>query len=480
MWYGGRPNLSNIRVIGAKAWALKPSNQRPKLVTDKATECQLLGFEGQTIYRLLTMEGKVIRSSNVHFDENAEAPPAKWLKQTTPEPVPAKELTHNTAAAKLPRSVAGENMLLDLNLLLGRQDQDPLPQTMADQTVGIEAQDTSPSSRTLTPGENGPSPTQQQDTDTLGGTFDDQNQEEEKPEPPPYHAPLRRSARTTQGQSPHRYQYGFVGLPNEYGFISLLDDREEPKSYKEATQSHRWEQWQTAMKDELNSLTKNGTWEFVNKPKDRSALRGKWVYKLKRGPNGEVVRHKARLVVKGFSQQEGIDYDETFAAVVKPMTYKTLFAIATDLDWEIEQMDVKTAFLYGDIDHETFVEQPTGFTDGSNKVCRLRKALYGLKQSPRIWYQTLATFLQSKGFRRLHSDYSVFTNSTTFILIYVDDILLMGPSKEDIDRTKRELHHKFEMTDLGPCTYCHGMTKALPRDAFERFRKGLGLEVVGA
>jgi hypothetical protein len=111
-------------------------------------------------------------------------------------------------------------------------------------------------------------------------------------------------------------------------------------------------------------------------------LGGKWVYKLKRGPNGEILRYKARWVVRGFEQEYGVDYHETFASVVKPMSYKALFAIAAALDLEIHQMDVKTAFLYGNVDEEIYVEQPPEMGDGTDSVCRLKKALYGLKQSP--------------------------------------------------------------------------------------------------
>jgi hypothetical protein len=102
-------------------------------------------------------------------------------------------------------------------------------------------------------------------------------------------------------------------------------------------------------------------------------------------------------VVRGFTQIEGIDYFETFASVVKPMSYKALFAIAAAYDLEIEQMDVTTAFLYGDIDTEVYVEQPHGYEDGTGRACLLKKALYGLKQSPRIWYQTLSSFLRGLG-----------------------------------------------------------------------------------
>lgn len=133
------------------------------------------------------------------------------------------------------------------------------------------------------------------------------------------------------------------------------------------------------MLEEVNSLYQNQTWELVDPPKDRRLLSGKWVFKLKRGPHGEIIRYKSRWVVRGFTQEEGIDYKETFASVVKLMSYKALFAIGAALDLEIEQMDVKTVFLYGNIDHEIYVEQPHYMTDGMLRVCKLRKALYGLK-----------------------------------------------------------------------------------------------------
>ncbi|KAJ0124118.1 Uncharacterized protein HZ326_31466, partial [Fusarium oxysporum f. sp. albedinis] len=190
----------------------------------------------------------------------------------------------------------------------------------------------------------------------------------------------------------------------------------------------------------------------------RKALRGKWVFKLKRGENGQVLRYKARFVVRGFEQREGIDFNETFASVVKPMSYKMIFAIAAALDLELEQMDVKTAFLYGLVTEEIYVEQPEGFDDGSGRVCKLLRALYGLKQAPRVWYETLSTFLATLGFKPLLSDMGVFVKGHTFIAVYVDDLLIAGPSKDEIVAVKQALCNKFKMTDLGPCKYYLGMS----------------------
>ena len=122
-------------------------------------------------------------------------------------------------------------------------------------------------------------------------------------------------------------------------------------------------------------------------------------------------------------------------------------------------MDIKTAFLYGNMEETIYVTQPIGFeAGGKHKVYKLKKALYGLKQSPRVWYNTLAAFLKELGFEPIAANYSVFGNGTTIITIYIDDILLAGPNKQEIQRIKDKLHERFEMTDLGECRYYLGMT----------------------
>lgn len=182
----------------------------------------------------------------------------------------------------------------------------------------------------------------------------------------------------------------------------------------------------------------------------KRVLRGEWVFKIKRVADGSVQKYKARWVVRGFEQVKGSDYAETFAAVVKPMSYKALFAIASALNYEIEQMDVKTAFLYGNVNDEVYVEQPTGYEEDTDGVCLLDKALYGLKQSPRIWDETLNEFLNSLGFEALNADLSVFTRHGMIIAIYVDDLLIAGPSRNDIIEVKRSLSARFQMsTGLG-------------------------------
>lgn len=239
---------------------------------------------------------------------------------------------------------------------------------------------------------------------------------------------------------------------------ALRPEPYEPLTLKQAQESYQWSEWHDACQSEVGSLRKNKTWRLKKRSSvNGQVLRGKWVFKIKRGADGEIIKYKARWVVRGFEQTAGTNYNDTFASVVKPMSYKTLFAFAAALDYEIEQMDVATAFLYGEVKESVFVEQPTGFEEDEDSVCELDKALYGLKQSPRIWYNTLAEFLEAIRYYPLDSDLSVFVKGNTFIAVYVDDLLIFGPDKAAIAALKKDLSHRFQMTDLGPCRYYLGM-----------------------
>eukprot|EP00253_Pinus_taeda_P003400 PITA_03400 len=216
------------------------------------------------------------------------------------------------------------------------------------------------------------------------------------------------------------------------------------------------------MNEEYHSLLSNDTWDLVPLPKGRKLVRCKWVYRTKYGPDGKVVKHKARLVAKGFSQVEGIDYTETFSPVAKMNSIRLVFSLAASLKWEVHQMDVKSAFLHGDLHEEIYMEQPIGFiqTD-SSLVCRLKKSLYGLKQAPRAWYAKMDSFLLESGFSRCYSDNTVYTkkvgNSLIILVLYVDDLILTGSDPNLINHVKSSLKKKFEMTDLGHLHYFLGL-----------------------
>ena len=199
---------------------------------------------------------------------------------------------------------------------------------------------------------------------------------------------------------------------------------DEPQTLREAMLSPYWEHWKNAMEVEYESLMDNETWTLETAPSDQKVITGRWLFKLKKDRYGQILKYKARWVVHAFKQKEGLDYLDTFATVVKPVSYKTLMGISVKRRLSIYHMDMVTAFLYGFLDESIYVIQPTLFERGENKVCLLPKALYGLKQSPRVWYQTLQDFLQKLGFKRTESDHGVFVSEDMFIAIYVDDLLI--------------------------------------------------------
>ena len=165
----------------------------------------------------------------------------------------------------------------------------------------------------------------------------------------------------------------------------LLTNGGEPKCYEEAMESEHKNKWIVAMDDEMKALHDNHTFELVKLPKGMKALQNWWIYRLKTKENGSTPRYKARLVVKDYRQKKGIDFDEIFSSVVKISSIRVVLALAANLDLEIEQMDVKSAFLHGDLEEKIYMQQPEGFVmkGKENYVCKLKKSLYGLKQAPR-------------------------------------------------------------------------------------------------
>ncbi|KAF8719973.1 hypothetical protein HU200_024743 [Digitaria exilis] len=183
----------------------------------------------------------------------------------------------------------------------------------------------------------------------------------------------------------------------------------------------------------------------------------KWVYKVKKNAAGEVVKHKARLVAKGYVQQPGVDYDEAFAPVARIESVRLLLALAAQEGWEVHHMDVKSAFLNGDLLEEVYVKQPDGFVvkGQEEKVLRLDKALYGLRQAPRAWNTKLDQTLMDLKFQRCDSDHSVNARGQgshrLLVGVYVDDLVITGNNNSEIVKFKLEMKAKFQMSDLAVC-----------------------------
>jgi len=252
--------------------------------------------------------------------------------------------------------------------------------------------------------------------------------------------------------------HGTIAPPDRYGFPCAGAVIVEPSSYKEASGIP---EWQLAMTEELAALDRTGTWDIVPLPSGAVPITCKWVFKVKTKSDGSIERYKARLVARGFQQTQGIDYDETFAPVAHMTTVRTLIAVAASSSWTISQMDVKNAFLHGDLHEEVYMHPPPGVDAPSGHVCRLRRALYGLKQAPRAWFERFVSVIKAAGFSSSDHDPALFIHISprgrTLLLLYVDDMLITGDDPDHISHVKEYLNKEFQMSDLGPLSYFLGI-----------------------
>ncbi|GJU63182.1 retrovirus-related pol polyprotein from transposon TNT 1-94 [Tanacetum coccineum] len=243
---------------------------------------------------------------------------------------------------------------------------------------------------------------------------------------------------------------------NFFCFISTI----EPKDVNEALKD---ESWVVAMQEELNQFVANDVWDLVPLPMSQSVIGTKWVFRNKLDENGIVSRNKARLVAQGYNQQEGIDYDETYAPVARLESIRILLAIACANDFKLYQMDVKSAFLNGFINEEVYVAQPPGFIDFQkpNYVYKLKKALYGLKQAPKAWYDRLKAFLIKHEYSMGMVDNTLFTKKSKshliIVQIYVDDIIFGSTSQNLCDDFAKIMHDEFEMSMMGELNFFLGL-----------------------
>jgi hypothetical protein len=280
--------------------------------------------------------------------------------------------------------------------------------------------------------------------------------------------PVRRSDR--ERRAPHRLDLNI----SKGGEVQI--DSDEPISYQEAMAGPESAKWQEAMDSEIQSMHDNQVWSLVDHTPGIKTVGCKWVFKKKTDMDGNVHTFKARLVAKGYTQRYGVDYDETFSPVAMLKSIRILIAIAAFYDYEIWQMDVKTAFLNGKLTEDVFMTQPEGFVHPKypNSVCKLQKSIYGLKQASRSWNLCFDEKIKEFGFIRSEDEPCVYVRSSgsvvIFLVLYVDDILLMGNDISTLKDVKAWLGKCFSMKDMGDATYILGIK--IYRD---RSRKLIGL-----
>ncbi|KAJ0555551.1 putative RNA-directed DNA polymerase [Helianthus annuus] len=408
MWQGNEVSLEHLRVFGCSAYDLLEVGDRDKL-DSKPKKCTFIGYGSEEMgYRLWDNEGrKVIRSKNVVFNENE-----LYKDRNTKGPEVQKEYVEFESGEKRKEA-----------------------------SVDIP--------------ENGD---ESSDSGSLGDDSSNDSEEEEatpstpnSPETPQVQP--RRSSRATR--PPNRYS-------PSVNYI-LLTENGEPQCYSEAMGLKDSLQWELAMKDEMKSLEKNKTWHLIKLPSGKKALQNKWVFRVKDEHDG-AKRYKARLVVKGFQQKEGIDFNEIFSPVVKMTTIRLVLSIVAAEGLHLEQLDVKTAFLHGYLDEDIYMTQPEGFQvkGKENLVCKLKKSLYGLKQAPRQWYLKFDNFMGRIGYKRCDNDHCCyikkFKGSYIILLLYVDDMLIAGSDMSEIKKLKRQMSEEFEMKDFGAANQILGMS----------------------
>jgi len=424
-WHGIKPDLSHLRILGSTAYIHIPKEKRIKLDTHSHRGI-LVGYGGTNQYRVwdLTRDDVVV-SRDVRFHEGISP-----MDGAVTSPMPEE-----------PRIIQDS-----ITVLPAPQDNQQLPTPPA-----TEHQDSEP------------------DSDPESSISDEENQESTPVDPSlliPETEPVRRSSsRSNKGTfiSPRFIEEGFSTRPPTARIARSvnIDDEDEPTSIQEAIRHPtRGKQWEKAILDEYNSLIKNRTWELVPRPPNRRIISCKWALKHKRDERGRIVRLKARLVARGFSQIYGTDYLDTYAPVVKLASIRILLAIAAVYGLEIHQMDVVTAFLAGDLEEEIYMEQPEGYEmDGEDLVCKLLKSLYGLKQASRVWNRKIRRFLKSIGFAQTYSDPCVYVNKDTGVIIamWVDDLIIFGKDMASIQDLKMVLNKEYEMKDLGELKYFLGI-----------------------
>ncbi len=303
---------------------------------------------------------------------------------------------------------------------------------------------------------------------------DPENNTEQIVEQEPIPQVVVEAANVAQGP---RRSYRDRHEPERYGFLITDDDRvelideDEPTTYQEAVSTPDSDKWIEAMKSEMQSMSDNQVWNLIDPPEGVKTIGCKWVFKKKTDMDGKVQTYKARLVAKGYRQVHGIDYDETFSPVAMLKSIRILLAISAYYDYEIWQMDVKTAFLNGKLLEDVYMTQPEGFEQpgSTNKVCKLQRSIYGLKQASRSWNLRFDEAVKEFGFIKNEDEpcvYKKVSGSTiVFLVLYVDDILLIGNDIPTLSTVKLWLGKCFSMKDLGEAAYILGIK--IYRDRFK-------------
>lgn len=410
-----KPSLHHVKIFGCKAFAHILDHK--KKWSPKTRECILVGYSTMSkCYRLWVIAEKKYIEQARHVTFREDLMPVVAKRQTVTFTSEEKEVIvskNEAAAQETPET------------------ESPMP---TPEIVEEEIPDEQGIPRMA-------SPPNIHDEDTLEVNASDEEMFEFTSAPSSPQKPIASRLRPeTARKEPDRYKAAFL----------LKEEIPEPSTLQEAKDSKYWNEWLNGMELEINKQHANGTWIVVKRPQHARVLKNRWVFKTKISPLNQEVTFKARLVVKGFNQVEGIDFEETFAPVVRYESVRAILALAAAQNYNIIQFDVETAFLNSELEEETYMEQPQNFNMGSGMVCKLLKGLYGLKQAPRSWYRTLKKVLNDMGFNETHADPCVYVGSideqNIIIAVFVDDGLIVGEHKSTLEAVLASLKDNFSLT----------------------------------
>ena len=476
-WYNQKPDVSHMREIGCKAWVLNhPSG--PK-ISVRSTECVLVGYSPNSkAYRCYNRKsGHVTTTWEVTFIESQDEAPRPYkpglviddaggtdcdVRSTDDDTGPTVEGPLQDPDAGEPHDVPGNpsppgNPMHGASFPESATSSAGLPESM---TGGTGLPEPRRSGRDRAPTEKGAA---------LAGAPRDSRTDRAMRE-------VRESARRTRDRrrdtSPAdaqtaREDGSWVPIsPDPREHCSLGVDELDPRSFKEAMSAHDAESWKKGIADESASLKAHKVWQLIPResvPVGRHIIKSKLHFHRKRGEKGNVVRCKVRCVAKGFTQMPGIDYAETFAPVARMEAIRSILHIGAVNDWEIDQLDVKTAFLHGELEEELYMEQPEGAKEPGREgwVCALEKTLYGLKQASERWYKKLHHSMVKEGYQCVSVDHSVYTRTTptgtSIVATHVDDMLASASTPEEMAKLKRDLKDYFDLVDMGPVRWLLGI-----------------------
>lgn len=493
-WNRNPPNIANLRVFGCLSYVLiRKKNRRKQVLADHSRKCIFVGYpeESKTWRFFDTVTKKFFNSSNVTFDERVFPGNHKVLVN------PFGDLFPNFAPPLLRDSPS-----IDVDSLprQGGDDSDndapenppspPLPavftppgspllpnrplSSLSDLSDLTELPLTPPPIRSIASKE---LPVRKDGLADLGPGYGRGMRDRQ---PWNYGATANLNAveavlsaqvdfdqPSPEGDYlsvPEVFEFAFYGITHTANKASVHDG--EPRSYREACSRPPEEasQWHQAAVDEINALVDNDVFELVKRPADRKAIGGRWVFKVKRNPDGSIERYKGRYVAKGYDQRFGRDFDQTFSPTPRWAALRAVLALGALEDLELMSADISSAFLNGELSEEVYVEQPEGFEQkGKDWVWRLFKSLYGLKQAGREWHNKLHATLTSEamGFRRVRCEHSIWVYASgdvrIIIPVFVDDLTIAAKSTESARNVITKLREFFKLRDLGPTSFLLGV-----------------------